>query len=322
VAKKLPENLPAISQWGGSLHKIARYPTEDTKVWSAFNPSIAYSKEDGIICLIRSSNYYYDRNGHTHVTAENTIKNSVFFARLDENLKIKDGLHKVTFIDGPHQRRGCEDAKLFRRENEWYFHAVMKEDDHTPYPRICIFRLDIKTLEATFIKKFDSYEYNRVEKNWMTPMEKSNPNFEFIYGPTSIYKDGKIISNAVNPPKEAIALRGGTNLLELEDGYLAVGHRLYVEKNVAYNPRTFSYVPSDTRKYSHRFLKFDYRGELTHMTEAFVFEKFIIEFASGIIQKDKNYIVSFGRHDLSSNICVIEKKAINERLVSVHEQFS
>ena len=319
MSKKLPENLPTIAQWGGKTHKIARYPTEETTFWSAFNPSIGISEEDGIICLIRSSNYFYDKNGHIHVTSGELIRNSVFFARLDEKLELKGELQKITFLDGPEQTRGCEDAKLYRRNGEWYFHAVMKEDEHTPYPRIATFKLDIEKLEATFVKQYDSYEHNRVEKNWMTPMEKANPNFDFVYGPTSIYKDGKIISNAVAPPKKAVSLRGGTNLLETEGGYLAVGHRLYVEKNVVYNPRTFSYSPSHIRRYAHRVLKFDNEGNLTHATDEFIFEEFIIEFASGIIKHKDNYIISYGRNDLASKICVIVQKEIDERLLPIND---
>lgn len=317
MSNKIPESLPTIAQWGGRVHKIARYPTEDTQVWSAFNPSIGYSEKNGFIVLIRSSNYYYDGNGHIHVTAENLIRNSLFLGRLDDELQLNGPLQKVSFVDGPMQSRGCEDAKLFRRNGEWYFHAVMKEDSHTPYPRITTFKFDIESLEAKFIKKYESFEYDKVEKNWMTPMNEDNPNFEFVYGPTSIYKNGLVISNATNPPKEAVSLRGGTNLLEVEGGYLAVGHRLYVKKNVAYNQKTFAYSPAHLRKYAHRFLKFDYNGTLTHLSEEFIFEDFVIEFAAGIVEKDEKYVVSYGRQDLSSKICVIDRDSVHKRLIEI-----
>ena len=310
----LPKNLPIAEQWGGTIYKIARYPTEDTKIWSAFNPSVGYSKEDGLIVLIRSSNYFYDVNGHTNVTSGNYIENRIFFGRIDDKYELKEPLRKITFIDGPTQERGCEDAKLFQRNGEWRFHAVMRELDHTPYPRIVEYKLDIDKLEASFVKKYESYEHNRVEKNWMTPMEKPSEHFDFVYDPTSTYKDGLVVIQEYNPPKEAKELRGGTNLLEVSDGYLAVGHSLYADKKVVYNPRTFSYGETKIRRYTHRFEKYDQRGKLIGLSDEFVFEDFIIEFAAGIVEKDDNYIISYGRHDLSSKLCVIPKEKFHEKL--------
>jgi predicted GH43/DUF377 family glycosyl hydrolase len=53
------------------------------------------------------------------------------------------------------------------------------------------------------------------------------------------------------------------------------------------------------------------------MSEPFRFISKGIEFAAGIIEKDGNIIISFGKDDVSSHLAIIDKKKVLKLLKKV-----
>ena len=310
---KPPINPPTISDLGGETRKIRRLITKQTTSWSAFNPSIAYSDKDGYLCLIRSSNYYYDDLGQVTLLTENKVRNKTYIARLDSEFSITK-LTQVNFIDGPAQERGVEDARLFQRNGYWLFHAVMREE-HTPRPRICIYQLDIHSGTAVFVEKYESKGYQPIEKNWMTTSKYKNENFEFVYNTETIVKrDGSLVKVSAQSEKVK-GLRGGSSLLELSNGnYLAVAHYCYHVWVKGFSPERFGYVRSTLRKYTHVFVVFNENGQLTHISNEFVFDELQIEFASGIETYKDKFVISYGAKDLTSNLAFIDQSKVFDLL--------
>jgi hypothetical protein len=306
LVKKLKINYPTIEQLGGSVKKVRRLIDPNDKLWSAFNPSIGFSPELGYAMTIRSSNYVINLDtGYLAVTAGSEVASRVWFCELDKDLNLID-LREVKFESGDLSlKRGVEDAKLFWRDGSWWFTAVMLEKEHTPFARMSLFKYDQKKNIATFIKKYPSPEFNRPEKNWMLPYEP-NPNFDFIYGPASIVKDDVFIKYP-NLNQNITPIRGTTNLLKIGDEYLALVHTLYTKKVVWNNPNTFAKQDGLQKIYTHMFAKYNYKGELTHLSSEFQFEHNGIEFASGIVEKDDNFVISYGKDDLSSHFAFLPK---------------
>ena len=310
---KPPINPPTISDLGGETRQIRRLVNKENNSWSAFNPSIAYSDEDGYLCLIRSANFYYDNLGQISLTTENRIRNKTYIARLDSEFSITK-LTQVNFIDGPEQKRGVEDARLFQRNGYWLFHVVMREE-HTPHPRICIYQLDIHSGTAVFVEKYESEEYQTVEKNWMTTSRYKNDNFEFIYNTEIIVKRDGSLAKIVNQEGNIKNLRGGSSLLELSGGnYLAVAHYCYHVSVKGFSPTRFGHVDGSIRKYTHVFVIFNDNGQLTHISNEFVFDKLQIEFACGIETYGDKFVISYGVQDLTSNLAFIDQAEVFKTL--------
>jgi hypothetical protein len=316
ISKNIQTVYPKIADWGGKTTQIRRLIEPDNKRWSAFNPSIAYSPELGYAATIRSSNYVYNETlGTIDVTDGGMVKNKVWFADLDQNtLEILD-IREVQFeLDDYSLKRGIEDAKLFWRDGSWYFSGIMLERGHTDIPRVCLYRYDHKLNIASLVKKWGGPDVFRPEKNWMFPYD-NNPNFDCVYGSTGIVKDDKLIATFSNQYATG-GLRGGSNLWKLADGgYLGVMHTLYLKTQATYNPRTFGHTMSQQRRYTHQFVKFDNFGKLCLISEEFVFDSLQIEFAAGLVEKDGNYVISYGVNDVAAKLAVIPVGLVHDKLM-------
>lgn len=316
--RKLRFDYPTIEKLGGKVFQVRRLVEPENKLWSAFNPSIAYSPKFGYAMTIRSSNYIIDLStGSLDVTEGQYIKSRVWFCELDDDFSILN-LRQVKFDSPLTLTRGVEDAKLFWRDDSWWFTGVMLERGHTPVARMSLFKYDKDSNLATFVKKFDGPDYSKPEKNWMTPFDK-NPNFDFIYGPTSIVKNNTFIFYPNTNP-EISKIRGNTNLLQLDNEYLAVVHSLYTSKIVWKNPKTFSNQDGLQKFYTHQFAKFNYKGELTHLSPEFQFEHNGIEFAAGIVEKDNKFVISYGKSDKSSHLAIIDKTTVFSALRKIENR--
>lgn len=307
-----------FEELGGEVRNLRRLVDPEVKVWSAFNPSIGVSPSGQYAVAIRSSNYVILESGELHVTEGGPIANRVWFAELDDDLKIQN-LRQIDFSkSGYSLRRGIEDPKLLWRDGGWQFTGVMMESQHTKVARHCICVMDKKATSVTKIEKHLGVEAKKPEKNWMTPYEKS-PHFDYIYGPSAIIKDDKMIHTLVDNP-DFTGLRGNSHLLTLSDGtYLAVMHKMWSKTFEIYSPRHFSNVTGKDKNYFHYFVRFDEYGTLIEMSKPFQFVSRGIEFAAGLVEKDDSYVVSFGKQDVSSHLGIIEKNKVRKLLVSVNK---
>jgi hypothetical protein len=302
---------PSILALGGQTWPIGRYVSED-KNWTACNPSIGYSPKLGYALTIRSSNYLIDlENGDLKVQGGGKeIKSRVWFCELTNDLKGKN-MREIKFYDGDLPiDRGIEDAKLFWRDNSWHFTGVMKEPGHTPIFRMAMYRYDHKTSIAYLIKKYEGPDVTKPEKNWMLPYNP-NPNFDFIYGPTAVVKDNLVISK-MNTNESIGTIRGNTNLWEMPNGtYIALVHSLYLKIT-----KMVTHMKTD-RTYTHQFVRYSAEGDIIEISEEFVFQKMQVEFAAGLVEKDGNFIISYGVQDESSHFASIPVENVLEILKPV-----
>lgn len=290
----------------GKVTNLRRFADPDTKAWSCFNPSIGYSPTLGYAMAFRSSNYVImPDSGELYVETGGPIRNKVWFSELDDDLKIKD-LREISFEkSGQKIGRGVEDVKLFWRDNRWNFTGVYLER-HVPVARMCTGVLDPKKNLALDVKLYGSTNPKKPEKNWAVPNEQSK-HFDFVHGPTSIVKGEQIIYSMSDDSRIA-PLRGNTNLWLDEDGtYIALNHILYTRKTRTWDGRMFGMRDGLYKNYTHLFVRYDERGQLIEMGDEFQFVGPGIEFAAGLVEKDDDFVVSFGKDDVSSHLCVIPK---------------
>ena len=261
----------------------------------AFNPSIGYSPIDGYAMTARTANYKLNpRTGSYNVTnGEPKVRNKSHFSFLDNELS-PEKWSEIKYPHEPKIYRGVEDLRLISRNGSWYFTGVMLED-HTPWARMCLYKLE-PNLEAEYIETYKGEEATVPEKNWVTHGALDSTNFDFI----------KNISRGI---------RGGTSLVQYEDGYLGVSHKTYAKKTSFYNPRTFGYVNGTIRNYTHLFSFYNKNLELIKLSKEFTFrENAKIEFACGLVQKDSDIYISYGVNDEESWMASITLEKVKNLL--------
>lgn len=307
-----------FEEFGGRIQYLRRLADKNDKAWSAFNPSIAHSPERGYAVAIRSSNYVILEHGELSVTKAGPIRNRVWFAELDDELKLQN-LRQVDFSESGHETsRGAEDPKLMWRGGRWMFTAVAMERN-IPRARYCECYMDDDATKVTDIVMYDGIDTNRPEKNWMTCANKP-AKFDYIYDGTGIVKDGRVV-HWLNNASELSGLRGNTHLLEQADGtYLGVMHRMHGRASKMYSPTRFATVDAYHKNYFHYLVRFDADGRAIEVSDKFQFMGDGIEFASGIVERGDEFVISFGRDDASSHLAIIKARDLLKKLQKIKRQ--
>jgi hypothetical protein len=308
-------DYPTVRRLGGSIVDLKRFVDPTDRNWSATNPSIGHHPRKGYAVALRSSNYVIRPNGTYEVTSGDKIRARVWFAELDDSLKPKR-VRQVDVSDlGVDLPRGLEDPKLFFRDGSWWFTCVTMEE-HTPVARMAVARLDAKCTRAVELTRLPGIDAKRPEKNWMLPYDP-NPNFDFVYGPNATVKDGVLRTVMTDHPAIS-ALRGNTNLHALGDGtYIAVVHRMFGKADTVWVPQTFGTVNTYQRNYVHYFARYDEEGTIVSLSRGFQFHSPGVEFAAGITVRERQFLVSFGRGDVSSHIAVLPIETVMKSLVPI-----
>ena len=310
------KDYPTVKQLNGHIIDLRRMAVPGDKQWSATNPSIGHSTRNNYAVMIRSSNYVIMPSGEYRVTTNGTIKSKIYFSELDKDFKIKDLREIDTSKLGVKIERGLEDPKLFWRDGSWYFTCVTMEKEHTPVARMAICKLDVKKNKVVSMEKLPGIDPIRPEKNWAVPY-KVNPNFDFIYGPNAVIKDG-VLTRWMTDNEEISGIRGNTNLLDLGDEtYLAVVHRMFGKETAVWMPQNFGTVNGYVRDYVHYFARYDNQGKIIALTKGFRFYKPGVEFAAGLVEHKDNFYVSYGSGDVSSHIAVIPKNVVLQSLTAI-----
>jgi len=308
-------DVPTVVQLGGHVVDLIRYPDVTDAHWGATNASIGFNGKSVYATTLRSSNYYINKNGAYIPFFGEQYLSRVYFSELDRDWKLKK-LRQVDFDGlGVSFGRGVEDAKLFYRDG-WFFTGVVLEKEHTPAARMAIFELDTRKNKVVSYTKFPGRDPMVPEKNWMIPYAQTEF-FDFVYGPNQIVT-GHVMQGWMTDRTEIHNLRGSSNLHEMDDGtYLAVMHRTFFNKTSPFLSTTFSTVQSSLRDYVHYFVRFDKHGYVLEVGPGFRFYKPGVEFAAGLVAKGNDFVVSFGRNDVSSHLAFLPQSDVLESLVPV-----
>lgn len=141
------------------------------------------------------------------------------------------------------------------------------------------------------------------EKNWMPLLE---PN-KFIYktSPFTVLSSNEIgncqVTNRVHDTLfNCQGFRGNTNVLPWgEDNFICMVHQVN---------------PEGKRIYMQRFLVFNKKYVVIHVSRAFYLIHKGIEFVTGIVEKGDNFIIGVGVDDVKAYLVVLEKKVVSRML--------
>ena len=307
--------VSTFSELGGTTRQIRRLVDKEVKTWSAFNPSIGITDDGKLAMAIRSSNYVILEHGELSVTTSGPIKSQVWFTELNDEFEFQD-LRKLDFsAAGIEVVRGVEDPKLLWRDGRWIFTGVFLERN-VPIARNCVCYPDKKMTKVEKIEIIPGIDAGRPEKNWMTAYVKPK-NFDYIYDANSVVVDDKVVHTLRDNPK-LNALRGNAHLIPYDNGtYLGLMHQLKIKRFDKVSQSTFGVMHHVHKFYTHVVIRFDENGRAIEMTDHFKFDGDGIEFAAGFIAHGDDYVISYGRDDITSHLAVIPQKKICKLLKSI-----
>lgn len=312
------QDVPNIRDLGGYNIDLIRYPDVTDAHWGATNPSIGFNGKSVYATTIRSSNYYINKSGAYVPFFGDKFLSRVYFSEFDRDWKLKK-LRQIDF-DGLETEflRGVEDAKLFYRDG-WFFTAVVMEKKPEGIPavaRLGVFELNTRKNKVESFHSLPGRDPRIPEKNWMIPYEPTEF-FDFVYGPNQIVT-GHMIQSWMSDSEAIHNLRGSSNLLLTDDDtYLGVMHRTFFNTNSPFAATTFAANRHTTRDYVHYFVRFDKHGYIVEIGPGFRFHQPGVEFAAGLVEKGKDFVVSFGRNDVSSHLGFIPKDTVLQSLTPV-----
>lgn len=170
---------------------------------------------------------------------------------------------------------GIEDVRLFWREDGLHGIGVIIPIVDGGYKiRQAEILIDYEKGTYKYIKDHGR-PFGHAEKNW-SPTQEPNPHFDFVYSPTQIVKDDKVIGT-----ENELIIHNGSPLIPFEQGYISVAHIVASVKG--------------ERTYVTLALKFNEKGALIEHSQLFHFNvgwrpklNETVEFVSSLIWvKDK-----------------------------------
>lgn len=252
-----------------------------------YNPGLARDPNGKCYISVRSCITDYKKfEGVTHPLG---YENFLHVGILEESTLEIQGLKLVT-PEAEYEgfQWGIEDVRLFWREDGLHGIGVIIPLDNGHYKlRQAEILIDYEAGTYKLLKDLGR-PFGHAEKNW-SPSEHPNPNFDYIYSPTQIFKDGKVIGE-----DNDLFIHNGTPLIEYEDGYLSIGHSVLA----IHGERTYGQIA----------LKFDKSGALIEHSQFFHFNvgwreqlEETIEFSSGLLwskgKEGKEILVGLGIKD-------------------------
>ena len=224
------------------------------------------------------------------------LHTDVMLGEVDERTLTVKNLIKLEYGGNVHpfiENIGLEDARLFVRDDKLYATGVCMSKEDRRGESVHIAVGEIKGKELLFGELIEKPHPERIEKNWTVP-EIATPYFDFIYSPTQVLRDGKLIGET----DYSGLLHGGSQAIEWEDGWLSFQHRVF---------RSNAVIDGVVRQYISYAVKYNKEGFATEISQGFVlFADNAVEFISGLVLSNDKFLVSLGIGDAYSALAIID----------------
>jgi hypothetical protein len=303
----MSENLASRSLASGGAIAPLIISSKHTNGTGLCNPSIFV--DDGKILLnVRHVQYmiYHSEKEqkfpswhgpliYLHPENDVTLRTENYLCELETDLTIKS-FQKVNML-GLHQPAwtfiGLEDVRLVKWNEKLYMTGVRRDTNSIGQGRMELSEIvDGREVSRTRIEPPNPESY--CEKNWMPVLDKP---FHYVKwtSPTEVVvaEEGKAKTAYMNPCKIPFYrdIRGGSQLIPFDGGYLAVTHEV-----------DFWYTEGGHKDahYYHRFIMWDREFNVIAASKEFKFMDARIEFCCGLAQLGDDLLITFGFQDNSA----------------------
>lgn len=261
--------------------------------WSLFNPALTSHAGD-LVGIVRSSNYRIVEGQYVMPEADGqTIRTENLLVRFGPDLRPVSRRPLVAeYPRTEYPVDGLEDCRLRHTAGGLGVSATVR--NVSPFDgrcRIAVGEIDLATATVTGLRVLDGLTAQEHEKNWMPIEARGGWLYACSHGGHVVTVDadpgmagGWQLAQRAKAPPIAAEFRGGSQLVRVRDGWLAVIHEVaYLEHR---------------RAYEHRLAWFDANLRLGAVSQPFAFrEKQAIEFAAGMARQGDRLVISFGVRD-------------------------
>lgn len=259
------------------------------------NPSLCVRKGK-VSIVMRTVNYTIENGQYVTPEADGRIRTTNLLGEIVVGEKKMRDLRAMRDLDdGPRQPTrvlGYEDVRLFSVRGKLWGSATVRDRDNDRC-QIALIEISPEGDIAKAHIQTESTQY--IEKNWMPIV---GDEIRWIYGldPTTVRRrDGHM---EALPTRFALDhLRGGSQVIPYEDGWLCVVHETIHQDGWGCR-----------RIYLHRFVRFDKRFRVSSVSQAFTFERnYGIEFCSTLIRDPatKKLVLGYGVEDREAKLLVL-----------------
>jgi hypothetical protein len=295
---------------GGEIKPLI-IPAEHTEGLGLMNPSI-YVHNGKIIGNLRHVNYtFYHSEAklfqhpygpltYLHPEDDLHLRTWNWYLELDQDLNItrytKTDTSRFDTYEPKWDFVGLEDARVFEWEGRLFQSGVRRDTTTDGQGRMELSEIKVTPTEVVEVSRVriktpndpDAY----CEKNWMPILDKpyhyikwSNPTEIVKVNPTNGSSVTVAEGKYVELPRD---IRGGSQVVSLEDGYLALTHEVWL------------FDSETSRKdamYYHRFIKWDKDWNIASYSDDFHFLDAQVEFSVGMVEHEGSFLITFGFQD-------------------------
>jgi predicted GH43/DUF377 family glycosyl hydrolase len=260
-----------------------------------YNPSLARYRGK-LLISIRSSTWTLGPQGGGQRIIGGKLHTEVLIGEVNEKTLTVKNIKKLAYSGNIHeyvQNIGLEDARLFVRNDKLYAIGVCMDKYQRSGANVHIALGEIRGNELFFTELVPKPYPERTEKNWTVP-EVPSPNFDYIYSPTQVLKNGELLGE----PEYHGLLHGGSPAIKWEDGWLSFQHKVY---------RSNTVVPRAVRQYVSYAVKYNAEGFATEISQGFLLlATNAVEFISGLVLSQGKFLVSLGIGDAECALALID----------------
>lgn len=268
------ESPPAV-HLGAELHALESAEVERLAPGRvSFNPSIVVHRGELIVSLRRAN-----------------ADAKLVIARLGDDWRMQDP-HVAAEAIAP---SGIEDARLISYRDRLMFSATVHRLSPDWRCKIVVGSLD----EAGDVARADVQPTRKVEKNWMPCVDGEALRFVYSMEPLQVVEWDQSVHRTVpsawDLPGATGVLRGGSQLLPFEEGWLAVVHE------------------RSARGYVHRFARFDRELRRFAVGPCWYFtQPDTIEFCCGAAWWRGQLVLTFGVADRTAHLALVDEARVRE----------
>lgn len=276
------------------------------------NPSVARWGDD-IVMVQRCVDYTLDSDGnYAKFPVDDGLARN-YLLRLDDDLVIRAAQPIRPPIDlpcPPLEAIGPVDLRLFAwRGALWCVGYIDEWSTGERWVNQMLARIagsesgDYRLVEWRILRPEGA---RRHEKNWMPRVVGERLDFVYQCDPTRIVDEHARTVGETIPVIEASDLRGGTQAIDFDGGWLALVHEV-------------SFRAAPARLYLHRFVWFDEANILRRITRQFFFRLKEVEYAAGLAwhPDGKRLLISYGVNDGESWIATVSAEDVRALLQDV-----
>jgi hypothetical protein len=301
---------------------------------SLSNPTILVSKIGELLVNLRNLNYvlYHSESGifehswgplcYLHQENDQRLVTNNILCKLDENFNIKDNkIIDTTYLDETPiwEFVGLEDGRLVEWDDKLFLSGVRRDTTVNGVGRMELSEIVYKKDKAIEKSRFripapgnnDSY----CEKNWMPVLNKKYTYVKWTNSTEVVEvnpedKTCKTIVLVEQKKLNTSDLRGGSQVVFLNDHYLALVHEVDLYKSEAGRKNAI---------YTHRFVVWNKDFEIIEVSESFSFMGAKIEFCCGMADYQDKLLVTFGFQDNAAYLLGIPKNFLGRILKTFNE---